>query len=378
METTTTNKLPRPILTHLNVDTTWLLSIPNLAEAENKKGRKYFHILIDPWLRGGQSDVAAFFSQQWHTTPSAVQTPAELEVLIEGIEQGSAASSSPTPAQSIDNRKDEQDAESDGEATTTSTPAKETQTHTYIDAIIISHEFTDHMHKETLLEMPSQIPVFATTKAAAAIRRWAHFRVVREIPRFEGRWRSDSKGEGEGKDKHAELLLPKWVGITRVAKAGMDLLYYHSAIMVTFPSSSSSSGADPDPEAEAIIYTPHGIDPGDLTLVAEAHPRIQTLALMHGLQDISLPRAQLNKGAHNGLKVQRLLGARYWVSTHDEVKRGGGVVSWFLRRRVIGVREALEREMKENGSGGEGERDRKMLGEIRFRDVGNGESLVLE
>ncbi|PQE03192.1 major facilitator superfamily protein [Rutstroemia sp. NJR-2017a BBW] len=321
----------RPILTHLNVDTTWLLSIPYPAGVENENARKCFHVLIDPWLRGGQSDVAAFFSQQWHATPSAVQTASELEVLIEGIEAE----------------------EEDG------TPPRDSET--YLDAIVISHEFTDHMHKETLLELPAQVPVFATTKAADAIRSWGHFKLVMEIPRFEGSWRS------------ADAALPEWVGVTRVAKAGRDLLYYHSAIMITFPSTSSSTSS-PE-EAEAIIYTPHGIDPSDLTLVAEASPHIKTLALMHGLQDISLPRAQLNKGAHNGLKVQRLLDARYWVSTHDEVKRGGGVVSWFLRRRGVSVKEALEGEMSKEG---EGKGDRKMLGEIRFRDVGNGESLVLE
>ncbi|PQE24757.1 major facilitator superfamily protein [Rutstroemia sp. NJR-2017a BVV2] len=370
MEQPSTSTLRRPILTHLNVDTTWLLSIPYPAGVENKKARKYFHILIDPWLRGGQSDVAAFFSQQWHATPSAVQTTSELEVLIEGIEENDASPStntqSPQNGQKANVQTDEADSDRDG------TPPRDTET--YLNAIIISHEFTDHMHKETLLELPAQVPVFATTKAAAAIQSWAHFKLVMEIPRFEGRWRSSPGG--------GDAALPEWVGVTRVAKAGRDLLYYHSAIMITFPSSSSTAegeaNSEAEEEAEAIIYTPHGIDPSDLTLVAEARPQIKTLALMHGLQDISLPRAQLNKGAHNGLKVQRLLDARYWVSTHDEVKRGGGLVSWFLRRRGVSVREALEGEMRGEEGEGKGEGDRKMLGEIRFRDVGNGESLLLE
>src|SRR5271163_2439233 len=72
-----------------------------------------------------------------------------------------------------------------------------------------------------------------------------------------------------------------------------------------------------------VIYTPHGISPTDLELVAKAEPRIQTLCLLHGLHDIKLG-AQLNMGAHNGLKVQRLLRAKYWIGTHDEIKKGGG------------------------------------------------------
>jgi hypothetical protein len=47
-------------------------------------------------------------------------------------------------------------------------------------------------------------------------------------------------------------------------------------------------------------------------------------------------------GKHNGLKVQRLLEANYWVGTHDEVKSGGGIVSWFLDRKMATLGEAVE------------------------------------
>ncbi|KAF7943778.1 uncharacterized protein EAE97_005848 [Botrytis byssoidea] len=324
----------RPLITHLNADTTWLLSIPYPEAAENSFNKAYYHILIDPWLRGGQSDVAAFFSQQWHANPSAVQSIAEIEEFIKSIEEVVL----------------EKEITGDG---------------SWIDAVVVSHEFTDHMHKETLLEIPNTVPVFATSKAAAAISSWAHFDHVEEILRFEGDWRESST-------EH----LPDWVGISRVAKAGVDLLYYHSAIMITFLTFSEriiSDGKANENIPEAMIYTPHGIDPGDLTLVGTAQPPIRTLALLHGLQDISLPRAQLNKGAHNGLKVQRLLNAKYWVGTHDEVKVGGGIVSWFLNRKTVTLKEALEREVEENGESGDVEK----VGDIKFLEVGNGESLVL-
>lgn len=235
-----------------------------------------------------------------------------------------------------------------------------------IDAVVVSHEFTDHMHKDTLLEIPSSVPVFAASKAAAAINSWMHFDRVREICRFDGDWRGASFSED----------LPDWVGISRVAKEGVDLLYYHSAVMITFSIFARDNSLDGDAGEEmpeAVIYTPHGIDPGDLTLVGSARPSIRILALLHGLQDISLPRAQLNKGAHNGLKVQRLLNAKYWLGTHDEVKTGGGLVSWFLNRKVITLKEALEREAMENGDAGDVEK----VGNIKFLEVGNGESLIL-
>jgi hypothetical protein len=40
---------------------------------------------------------------------------------------------------------------------------------------------------------------------------------------------------------------------------------------------------------------------------------------------------QLNLGAHNALKAQRMMNAKYWVETHDEIKIGGGLIALFLR-----------------------------------------------
>ncbi|KAI9047444.1 hypothetical protein LZ554_008163 [Drepanopeziza brunnea f. sp. 'monogermtubi'] len=338
----------RPLLTHLNADTTWLLSLPHPESESQKKSsrRVYYHILIDPWLRGGQSDVAKFFSQQWHVEDSAVQTIAELEELIWGIEDAARGIGESVAA----TRR----------GVTAAAAAAAAAEESPLDAIIVSHEFTDHMHRETLLEAPPCIPVFAATKAASAIRSWGHFDSVSEVPRFTGDWRESSSRP-----------LPDWVGISRVAYAGRDLLFYHSAVMVTF-----TLGSESEFGAEAVIYTPHGISPADLAPVAKAEPPVQTLALLHGLADISLG-AQLNMGAHNGLKVLRLLQAKYWIGTHDELKKGGGVVSWFLDRKNISLKEAIQREREEKGAdlkGGEVEG----LSEVRFEDLRNGESLILE
>jgi len=35
-------------------------------------------------------------------------------------------------------------------------------TRSYIDVLVISHEFTDHCNKETLQEIKREVPVFAT------------------------------------------------------------------------------------------------------------------------------------------------------------------------------------------------------------------------
>ena len=335
----------RPLLTHLNADTTWLLSIPYPPSSPSSRGRLYCHILVDPWLRGGQSDVAPFFSQQWHVEPSAVQTIEELESVIRGIED---------IARGIeDDGVGEDVIVSDAEPQ--NVDRGETFEESWIDAVVVCHEFTDHMHKETLLEIRKSVPVFAAPTAASRMKAWKHFDFVAEIPRFTGNWRQSSSEP-----------LPKWLGVSRVAYAGSDLLYYHQAIMLTFG----------EEDAEAVIYTPHGVSPTDLEPVAKANPKISTLALLHGLQDIKLG-AQLNMGAHNGLKAQRLLRAKYWIGTHDEIKKGGGLVSWFLDRKMVTLKEAIEREKEERGNALTGT-GLEAMSDVLFEELRNGESLILE
>lgn len=127
--------------------------------------------------------------------------------------------------------------------------------------------------------------------------------------------------------------------------------------------------------AQAILYSPHGIRAGDTTPLLTAAPALQTLALLHGKQDVRLGGVgQVNLGAENARAVVRHLRARYWVGTHDEVKTGTGLVAWILRRRVpdggvrmgIGVEDRDCRGCLVTAGGGE------------IVEVENGETLVLD
>ena len=300
---------------------------------------------------GGQSDVAYWFSQQWHAVVSSVQTMAELDDLLREIE---------VMAQLDGSFSKERDHDY----------LDQSSRRSYIDAVIISHEFTDHCNKHTLLELGPDTPVFATKSAANLIRSWRHFRLVQEIPPFcaaQSDWRKTSLDP-----------LPKWVGISRMVTRS-DALYYHSAILVTFDLYSTdikrpSDGLD---VAEAIIYTPHGIHANDLSHLPLATPAIKTLALLHGLHDIKISVKQLNLGAHNGLQAQRICQAKYWVSTHDEIKKGSGLIMPFLYRRILTLREAIEEERRVKGR----IPDESELSDVRavaFVELSNGESLLLE
>lgn len=340
----------RPVLTHLNADTSWLLQLPYPPGTERPPGRSRWNLIFDPWLTGGQSDVADWFSRQWHTVASSVQTMAELNDLLREIEELAQFNASCSRGRKLDH-------------------IDQDLNRSYIDAVVISHEFTDHCNKDTLLELDPETPIFATKSAANLIRSWNHFSLVQETPSFsatQSDWRKTSLSP-----------LPKWLGISSMVTRS-DALYYHSAILVTFdlylthvkqPSQAVNA-------AEAIIYTPHGIHAKDLSHLPSATPPIKTLALLHGLHDIKISVKQLNLGAHNGLQAQRMCQAKYWVSTHDEIKKGSGLITPFLYRTVLTLQEAIEKERREKGRIS----DQSELSDVRkvaFVELSTGESLLL-
>lgn len=136
----------RPILHHLSADTAWLLQIPRPYQATKRGGRLYFNILIDPWLSGTQTDITSWLSTQWHAVKPRVPSVAAVEELIREIE---VLASGLRP--NLNTRSPFHDAE-----------AEDSDMPTCIDAVAISHEFTDHCHQETLLTVHADVPVFAT------------------------------------------------------------------------------------------------------------------------------------------------------------------------------------------------------------------------
>lgn len=320
-----------PLLVHLNADTTWLLSLPYPDQFSPPPGRLRYNVLIDPWLDGPQADVASWFSKQWHLHKSSVQTIRELnECLCE------------TEGHAQEHHDDRGDKHL-----------------SFIDTVVVSHEFTDHCHQATLLEMNPEVPVFATTKAARLIRTWNHFDKVIEMPKFV-----------EGTDWRTTNLppLPSWIGISRIV-TGSDALYYHSAIVICAQQTKTANE-----QACGFIYTPHGVEASSLSVMATASPEIDIRAFLHGLHDVSLKWSkQLNLGAVNAVKAQKMLHAKFWIGTHDEQKPGAGLIAPLIRRKIWTVQEAIAQvQALEKGSSGEWAED------INCLELGNGESLLLE
>jgi L-ascorbate metabolism protein UlaG (beta-lactamase superfamily) len=130
------------VLHHLNADSSWLLQIPYPHLSPN--GRKFFNILLDPWLSGPQSDVASWFSKQWHAVAPAYGSIAAVEELCWGVER-------------VVGSHDEVGVQLKVEAG-----------EAVIDAVVIGHEFTDHCHEGTLRELDPKTAVFANAVGFAS------------------------------------------------------------------------------------------------------------------------------------------------------------------------------------------------------------------
>lgn len=244
----------------------------------------YYNLLIDPWFKGVQIDYFSWFSRQRHAVRPAVESIEDLNNYLADIENIIHERCSPLA-------HSRPDAMAKGK-------------NPYIDAILISHEFTDHCNEHTLRELDVSTPIFATKAAATIIRRWHHFTTVQDISNF-------APPDRDWTDFSPPL--PKWLGFARLVSS-LDIGHIHSAVMICYNLQHDSEVKQP---AEAIIYTPHGIKADSLSQISQATPSIRPLVLIHGLHEVFICGQQVNLGAVNGLEVQRSTGAKYWITTHD-------------------------------------------------------------
>lgn len=155
------------------------------------------------------------------------------------------------------------------------------------DYLFISHPFTDHCNKETLLQFDPTIPLIAKRSILAKIEKWKHF--------------------GQ--------LIP-------IEKAPFSLKKLNESFL-----------SDPVHEAyflEAdnfrLIYAPHG---ARLKHLPQADLLITTTTTY------KLPfwlGGTINLGSLNALKMQEKCKAKWLVTTHDEQKKGSGLVERLARK----------------------------------------------
>ena len=203
-------------------------------------------VIVDPWFSPSQIDLAPWFSEQFHVT--------------------------------------EQPKVSD-----LARP----------DYLLISHPFTDHCNKETLLQFSPDIPVIALQSVQRKIKKWGHFSTflnLEEVP------------------FSIKYLRPK---------AMLDLV--HGAFLVS------------DHNGKSLIYSPHGSRFDELP---KADVLITTTIRYY------LPfwlGGTVNLGWKQALRTADLSGAEMILPTHDEPKKGQGLVAKLAQRTERSLRESDNR-----------------------------------
>lgn len=355
-----------PKLRRINGDSTWLIQIP-LDQAT------WFNVLIDPWLDdASQVDFAPSFSEQRRIVPSLAQSVFELESLLRSEEEQRLKK------ECKDNSED-----------------AGTPTSHQIDAILVSHPFSDHAHPETLLDesLPARIPIYTTREAGKRLRSLLAVRSgsgkaqrqneEREIIDIEvanmdeemaPRWLRDGNLQGQRQgDKVHFAFLPAQESIFSLHH-GVAWPSLHGAIVILYRLPDASSSAD----VGSILYSPHGIAPTSIprwlsrltqgtlensevsTTSSEGqaqraqdetkakHVLIQSFDrqelpwILAGVVATGLPGAiELISPPHPiskrlETKPAAAYQADYVLATHDEHKEASGLVARLLRRNTLG------------------------------------------
>lgn len=344
---------------HLNADSSFLLTFtptrdPSLAQHTSIDACT---VLIDPWLVGSFSIFSRRFQLSRLVRPPCLNSLADL----------------PTP-----------------------------------NLIIISQGKPDHCHRETLCTLPKDVAVtiLAAPEAYRQIKGWRHFtranllRLEPYRPRRNATFRLpiassiDSDGPGELTVTYIEQTtdltgLHNGVGITYrspgpypVSLSRSQLMFpltppisplrsQQSLNMTTTSSESMSPIASPSHivdgirpslttrssevnEILSIVYTPHGLSSSAIEQYAASFLKplgaLPLTALFHAVNTEQNPwymGGNVVSGLPGGIELVKRLGARYWISAHDEIKETTGLAVKLLKSRVYDVEEAqgiLDRE----------------------------------
>ncbi|MBM3916017.1 MAG: hypothetical protein FJ349_00200 [Sphingomonadales bacterium] len=192
-------------------------------------------VIVDPWFSASQVDFHPLFSRQFHKGP---------QPNIETIQQP--------------------------------------------NYIFISHPFTDHCNKETLLQFDKNIPLIALPSILTKITKWNHFRKLMTLEEA-----------------------PFAIQVLQTKNALVHKAYLIESVQ------------------EKIVYAPHGA-------VLKKNVDLQVDAVISTTLQYQLPfylGGTINLGFSRALQLKEQLSAKVLIDTHSEDKIGQGLVSFFSKRK---------------------------------------------
>lgn len=282
----------------LNGDTSWLVRLPR--PSQDTTGSTLYNLVLDPWLHSApQVDGLPIFSRQTRIETAAFSSLAQLDawLRLQGKEER-------------------------------------------LDAVLLSHPFTDHLHPETLTDADSlailqRCTVFTTRDALSALRS---FKVDLDANKV-----VNLSSPAVRQDADQPGILPSGIQIEHLPARDWALSpawsKLHGGIRV---SCSNVSG-----KRVQILYSPHGITPKSLP-----HPlRLQESdtaedeirVLIHSFDRQTLPLiGTVACGFPNVLDLIPAFRPTTVLATHDEHKRGEGIVGRLLSRQSFPLQDAQQ------------------------------------
>jgi hypothetical protein len=343
----------------LNADTTFLIDfIPSFAPPyATARFPGSFTILIDPWVTGSSSVWSEAFQISHHTTSPCISSLRDI----------------PEP-----------------------------------DLIIISQDKPDHCHKQTLCTLPadSRIHILATPVAAKLIKSWKYFThatietmqpysskvdssVVRiPIPGYSLTSKGGEVTVSYMPQKMDPTRLHNAIGLTYRAPNSKTTSVNGSVVnLLNLPPSPQDSPmagvfsdvtvdqddffTAPDSPMElegdlpvvppcektiSVLYSPHGVCYAAVESYAASYlakeSALPLTALFHSINTEENPWFMggiVAAGYPGGAEIVRNLGARFWISAHDEVKDNQGWSVAWIKSTVYSAEEAqrkLDEERK--------------------------------
>lgn len=216
-----------------------------------------------------------------------------------------------------------------------------------VDAILLSHPFTDHTHPQTLKDssIPKRIPYYVTEDSEGAFKKLAGGREVITIRHADHRTAPDflsESGGAESLDKKSKKL-PKNVCILKVqtqerfgilsGATGLAWPKLHGAVLILWKSLEKGS-------YHSILYTPHGTSSTSMPIWLQDE-KIQHEAIMTSLDKIVLPMwlsGTVNLGLPAAIESieKGVYTAKRILATHDERKEAKGLVALLIKRYWLG------------------------------------------
>ena len=165
------------------------------------------------------------------------------------------------------------------------------------DFIFISHPFTDHCDKETLMKLSSEIPLICLSVIQRKIQKWGHFK----------QFISPSDAPFQ---------------IEKISKTGFLDLVHHAYLI--------SDGIS------SMCYAPHGTR----KIVQDKEASV----LLTTVTTYELPfylGGTVNLGLNKALQLAEQLNVKTVISTHDEAKIQKGIVAALSKRTFSNTQEIL-------------------------------------